>query len=65
MSARKPTLHTGPASQYAATNEIIREFSNDKHGGLISLKTMDDGTLRVELYQLDAEVTVVLPSNRT
>lgn len=57
--AKKPTLKKGPAAQFEGPNEIIREFGDGKgKGGLISLAVMEDGTLRVELYQADENVRV-------
>jgi hypothetical protein len=34
---RKPTIRTGPASAHASPGETIREFSDGKSGGLISI----------------------------
>ena len=59
---RRPTLKKGPAAQYAAANEIIREFHNGKAGGLISLRTRPDGNLAVAVYNCDPGVTVSGPA---
>lgn len=58
---RKPTIKSGPATNFGMTGEIIREFSDGKSGGLISIGRHHDGTLRVQLYNLDADVSVVVP----
>lgn len=53
-------VNTNPvANQYAGPNERIVEFSSPAGGGLISFRLPGDGTLRVDLYQLDDTVTVV------
>lgn len=54
----RPTIRTGPASQYAGPKEIIREFSDGKSGGLMSLRRQQDGPLVVEVYQVDDDVEV-------
>lgn len=62
---KKPTLKKGPAALHEAPNEIIREFSiNDGKatGGLLALRTMDDGTLLVDVYQVDEAVKVNVPT---
>lgn len=63
---RKPRVNVNcVASRYAGPNERIVEYSNGKSGGLISLVTLDDGTLRVELYRHDAEVSIVVGQGET
>jgi hypothetical protein len=60
MARKKPTLKKGPASQYEAPNEVIREFGNGKgDGGLLSLRILDDGTLLVEVYATSGPVRVL------
>ena len=57
----KPSVNTNPvANQYAGHTERIIEYSSPNGGGLISLRTMDDGTLRVDLYRHDPTVTIVV-----
>lgn len=66
MSKDKPTLNKGPASAHAGPNEIIREFSfgpaGKGYGGLLSMRVMDDGELRIEVYRTDGPVTVTGPT---
>lgn len=64
---RKPRVTTRcVANNYAAPGERIVEFSNGARsagqlkGGLISLRTTEDGRLLVQLYQLDQEVHVTI-----
>jgi hypothetical protein len=57
------------ADSYALHDERIIEFSSGETqdelaGGLISFMRLPDGRLRVELYQLDENVTVVAPPER-
>ncbi len=54
----KPTIRKGPAARYSAPNETIVEFSNRQIGGLISLRTLDDGTLLIDVYNADRGVKV-------
>lgn len=62
--ARPRVLTKCVANTYAGGTERIVEFSNGERGmeahkgGLISLRNMADGTLRVEVYRCDAGVTV-------
>ena len=57
---RKPTIKTGPASPYAMDAELIREFSDGRSGGLISVwRNPNTDRLTVRLYRLDADVDVV------
>lgn len=60
---KKPTLHKGPASNYAAPNEIIREFSLGETGGLLSLRALADGSLVIELYRTSGDITVHTDGN--
>jgi hypothetical protein len=56
-------VNTSPvANQYASRHERIIEFSSPNGGGLISFTLLDDGTVRVDLYQLDDTVRVVTPA---
>ena len=59
--ARKPTVRTGPADRFGMDGEKIVEFSDGKSGGLISLRRHPDGTLLVQLYNMDSDVSVVVP----
>lgn len=57
-------VNTSPvADQYASPNERIIEFSSAAGGGLISFTLPGDGTIRVDLYRLDATVLVVTAQN--
>jgi hypothetical protein len=55
---RKPTIRTGPASAHASPGETIREFSDGKSGGLISISRNAEGQLVLDVYQHDADVIV-------
>lgn len=45
------------ADQYHGPNERIVEFSDAKgNGGLINLRTQEDGTLSVHLYRMNGVV---------
>lgn len=51
-----------PANQYTGPNERIVEFSfGNGMGGLISLRELDNGKCRVEVYQTDEGVQVIKP----
>lgn len=56
----KPKVTTNPvANQYASTDERIIEYSNGMGvGGLIGLRNLEDGTMRVELYRHDDTVEI-------
>ncbi|MFY1620090.1 hypothetical protein [Micromonospora sp. WMMD736] len=55
-------VNTSPvANNYAGPMERIIEFSSPAGGGLIAFTTPGDGTLRVDVYQIDDTVTVVSP----
>ena len=55
----KPTITRGPASQYQGTGEIIREFSDGRSGGLISIRRNDvTDKLVVDIYRTDDDVEV-------
>lgn len=61
----KPSVNTKPvASQYAALNERIIEFTNGSRsaeahkGGLIAFRDLDDGTFLVSVYRTDPGVIV-------
>ena len=57
----KPSVNTNPvANQYTGRTERIIEYSSPNGGGLISLRVMDDGTLRVDLYRHDPTVTITV-----
>jgi hypothetical protein len=55
------------ANVYAGPDERIVEFGNGAHhhgahrGGLIALRNLADGGLRVEVYRVDPGVDVVAP----
>ena len=56
---RKPTVTTNPvANQYAGPAERIIEYSAGELGGLISLRSTDDGRLIVEPYRHDNGVEI-------
>lgn len=57
---RKPRVTTNcPANNAAAPNERIIEFSfPDGTGGLLSFRTLDNGTNVVEAYRVDAGIKV-------
>ena len=55
---KRPHIRPGPASQYAGPMELIREFGDDKSGGLISIMRTADGKLTVDIYRQDADVVV-------
>jgi hypothetical protein len=57
--SKRPTLHEGPASRNAGPGEIIWEFSDDRSGGLISIRRVASGKLRVEIYHCDDDVEVI------
>lgn len=58
---KKPKVMTKcVANSYAAPNERIVEFSNGQAGGLISFRTMPDGSLAVNIYQQDKTVSVTV-----
>lgn len=58
---KKPKVLTRcVANAYAAPNERIIEFTNGTCGGLMSLRTMPDGSLAVGIYQQDATVKVTV-----
>ena len=46
------------ASRYAGRDERIIEFASAEGGGLISFLPRQDGTLLIDLYQLDPTVFV-------
>ncbi len=59
----RPTIRTNaPASHYAGSNETIAEFSNGSRtglvGGLLAMRTGDDGTLHLSIYRTDPGVRV-------
>lgn len=57
----KPSVNVNPvANQYTERDERIIEFSSSAGGGLIGLKVMDDGTLRVDVYRCDPTVSVAV-----
>lgn len=59
---KKPSVKTKcVASQYEAKNEKIIEFGFNGIGGLISFTAREDGTLLVDIYQIDKKVTIRLP----
>ena len=63
--SKRPTIRKGPASSYAGPNETIIEFSDGAgNGGLISLRSADDGRLIVELYRVDEGVEIRAPLTR-
>lgn len=55
---KKPTIKKGPASNYEAPGQLIREFSNGEKGGLIAMATTPGGTLVIHLYRLDPGIKV-------
>lgn len=68
----KPSVNLKPvAGNYAAPNERIIEFSNGRKsmdalkGGLISIRTLDDGSVVVDVYRLDEGVTVNVEQKNT
>jgi hypothetical protein len=60
MAKSKPRVLTQcVANTYAMPNERIIEFmSVSRKGGLISIRQMEDGSVVVEPYRLDAGVVV-------
>lgn len=57
----KPKVNTNPvANQYSAPNERIIEYSSTQGGGLISIRETDAGRLRVDLYQHDDSVEIIV-----
>ena len=57
----KPRIVTNcVANHYAAPNERIIEFdgTDRDHGGLISIRIMDDGRMRVDVYRQGSKVDV-------
>lgn len=63
--ARKPSIHKGPAANHEAGGEIVREFGDDRSGGLISIMRDSNDRLRVSLYRMDGDVYVVVPPDHT
>jgi hypothetical protein len=65
---RKPRVNTNPvANTYSSPAERIVEFHSGKpggSGGLISFRRLEDGTLQVDLYQLDPAVVVNVSAAR-
>lgn len=56
---RKPTIRKGPASSYEDNQEVIREFSDGRSGGLIAIRRNQiDDVLDVLVYQQDPDVTI-------
>lgn len=59
--AKRPSLKTKcVAASYAAPNERIAEFSSEKGGGLIGIRTVGE-ECRVEVYRCDSGVSVIGP----
>ncbi len=55
--SQKPKVNSKPvASQYEGVNERIIEFE----GGLISFIQLDNGKIKVDLYNLDRTVEVAV-----
>lgn len=61
----RPTINSGPASAYQQPNERIVEISNRNGGCLMSARSQDDGTLRIEIYRRDASIRVVTDESTT
>lgn len=60
--ANKIKVNTSPvADKYSNAGEKIIEFSSPNGGGLISFNLMADGTLRVDVYNVDETVIVSAP----
>ena len=51
------------ADRHHAARERIAEFHFDQGiGGLISLRTLDDGTHRIDVYRVSPEVRIMIPA---
>jgi hypothetical protein len=60
----KPTIERGPASNYEADNEVIREVTGQNGTGfLLSVRNLDDGTVLVDVYRADDNVRVLHASH--
>jgi hypothetical protein len=61
----KPVVKHAPGHDRTSRVESIYEFSavvdGELRGGLLSLRVMNDGTLRVDAYRCDPGVWVVGP----
>jgi hypothetical protein len=61
VASRKIKIITNcVANHYASPNERIVEFNSPYGGGLISFWMHEDGTLSVDLYELDEKVKVIV-----
>lgn len=59
-TTRRPTLTAGPASSYAQPGQLIREFSDGRSGGLLSISRHPlTDRLTVEVYRTDADVSTI------
>jgi hypothetical protein len=60
----KPTIERGPASNYEADNEVIREVTGQNGTGfLLSVRNMTDGSVQVDVYRADDGVVVTGPAH--
>jgi hypothetical protein len=61
MTSRKPNITKGPAAQYEAAGEIIREVTGpDGMGCLLAVRALTDpAALVLDVYRADAGVAVV------
>ena len=63
----KPRIKFAPGHRRDSRTESIHEFSAVVEGrligGLIAMRHMPDGTLRLDIYRTDPGLTVTLPGN--